>query len=299
MRPALCLILLLLTTVADAQARRKPRVFVSDSNSWEQSASVLANAQGAVGSSSGGARPQTAEIIKTLSERCPNVTVTLRQDRADYVLLIEHEGGKGLLRRDNKFVVFNKDGDAFRSGSTKTIGSSVKDACAAILGDWPTKEPDAKASENPSRPLTSSPEPLESKADNFPAHHPVSQLQSPNEKDRYRAAKALGSGRIPAEHAVPALVSAVLNDDKWTVRAAAAASLGSFPSRAQDGVPALIRALSDEDREVRREAARAIVSIGPSAIPALEEAVKSSDGPARREVAKLLSKIAQKDGKVQ
>jgi hypothetical protein len=35
-----------------------------------------------------------------------------------------------------KFAIFNGDGDAIRSGSTRSLGNSVKDACEAMLKDW-------------------------------------------------------------------------------------------------------------------------------------------------------------------
>jgi hypothetical protein len=122
-----------------AVAQTKPRLFVSDSKSWEQAGGFAATMDGAGGASSGGARPQTAEIIKTVGERCPDVTVTMRADKADYVLLLEHEGGKGLLRKDNKYALFNSDGDAIKSGSTRNLGNAIKDSCAALLQDWKTK----------------------------------------------------------------------------------------------------------------------------------------------------------------
>jgi hypothetical protein len=77
--------------------------------------------------------PATSEIIKTLNERCPEITVTNRLDKADFVLTLDHEGGKGLARRRNKIAVFNKDGDDILSRSTRSLGNSVKDACEAIL----------------------------------------------------------------------------------------------------------------------------------------------------------------------
>ena len=118
----------------------QPRVFVTDSQSWESSGGFAATQNGAAGVSTGGARPQTAEIIKTLGERCPLVIVTLRRENADYILLLDHEGGKGAMQKDNKFAVFNKDGDAIGSGSTRSLGNAVKDACAALTTDW-TKKP--------------------------------------------------------------------------------------------------------------------------------------------------------------
>ncbi|HXO05103.1 MAG TPA: hypothetical protein VN884_05680 [Candidatus Sulfotelmatobacter sp.] len=121
------------TTVSDG----KTRVFVTDSQSWETrgGSSAGGNRNGWGGSSwmAGGARPQTAEIIKTLNARCPELTVTNNLQKADFVLTLDHEGGKGLLAHRNKVAVFNRDGDDVFSASTRELGNSVKDACAAML----------------------------------------------------------------------------------------------------------------------------------------------------------------------
>ena len=84
----------------------------------------------------GGARPQTAENIKTFHKRCGDCIVTMKEERANYVVILEHEGGKDLLRKDNKFVVFREDGDAIKSGSTRSLGNAVKEACRALMRDW-------------------------------------------------------------------------------------------------------------------------------------------------------------------
>jgi hypothetical protein len=85
----------------------------------------------------GGARPQTAEIIKTFGERCPQVMVNNKQDIADYIVLLDHEGGKGVLRHKNKVAVFQKvSGDVVISHSTLSLGGSVQDACEGIDKDW-------------------------------------------------------------------------------------------------------------------------------------------------------------------
>jgi len=85
---------------------------------------------------SGGARPQTAEIVKTFGERCQQVLVNNKVEKADYVVVLDHEGGKGYLRKRNKIAVFNKEGDAIVSRSTRSLGNSVQDACGAIATDW-------------------------------------------------------------------------------------------------------------------------------------------------------------------
>jgi len=114
----------------------KVRVFVTDSQSWEtrgsSSAGGNSNGWGASSSFSGGARPQTAEIVKTLNQRCSELTVTNNLGRADFVIVLDHEGGKGALRHRNKVAVFNRNGDDIFSDSTRELGNAVKDACAAM-----------------------------------------------------------------------------------------------------------------------------------------------------------------------
>jgi hypothetical protein len=147
----LAISLLLIPSAAQTTTpNQKARVFISDSQSWEMSG----NAGGANGTfaahSAGGALPQTAEIIKTFGERCPDVIVNNKPDKADYVVLLDHEGGKGLVKRDNKMAVFNKDGDSIVSHSTRSLGNAVKDACDAITADWPAR---AAKNATPSQPV--------------------------------------------------------------------------------------------------------------------------------------------------
>jgi hypothetical protein len=130
--------LLLLTGIAAAQDKAKPRVFVTDSDSWQVVGRAGAIRPGGAGVVRGGAEPQTVEIIKTVGDECKTVTVTMKQENADYILRLDHEGGKRALQKDNKFAVFNKDGDAIKSGSTRALKNSVKDACKALMEDWKT-----------------------------------------------------------------------------------------------------------------------------------------------------------------
>ena len=133
-------IILIALSVAAQEEKAKPRVFITDSQSWELSGGFGANNGAAGGHVSGGARPQTAEIIKTFGERCPGVTVTMKQEKADYVVLLEHEGKGSVLLKDNKYALFNKDGDSIKSGSTRSLGNAVKDACTALMKDWRGEE---------------------------------------------------------------------------------------------------------------------------------------------------------------
>lgn len=115
----------------------KARVFITDSQSWEVSSAGGGSSAGFGGASHGGARPQTAEIIKTFGERCPGVIANNIQEKADYIVLLDHEGGKGALRHKNKVAVFARlSGDSIVSKSTLSLGGSVQDACEAIAKDW-------------------------------------------------------------------------------------------------------------------------------------------------------------------
>jgi hypothetical protein len=117
----------------------RARVFITDSQSWSVS-SQAGGAGGAFGSTaSGGARPQTAEIIKTFGERCPLVMVNNIQMKADYIVVLDHEGGKSVFSHKNKVAVFARiSGDSIVSKSTLSLGGSVQDACEAIVKDWTT-----------------------------------------------------------------------------------------------------------------------------------------------------------------
>ena len=92
---------------------------------------------GAISSSSGGARPQTAEIIKTFGQKCPQLIANNRPNVSDYVVELDHEGGKGLLSHRNKIAVFVRtSGDGIFSMSTLSVGGSVENACTAIQAHW-------------------------------------------------------------------------------------------------------------------------------------------------------------------
>ncbi|HZR65818.1 MAG TPA: PEGA domain-containing protein [Terriglobales bacterium] len=127
------------------------RVFITDSQSWEVAAGA-GGANATFGSAArGGARPQTAEIVKTFGERCPDVVTNNIQGKTDYVVVLDHEGGKGYLTHHNKVAVFVRvTGDSIVSKSTVSLGGSVQTACEAIRADWAknsAKIKDAEAGE--------------------------------------------------------------------------------------------------------------------------------------------------------
>ncbi len=115
----------------------RPRVFVTDSQSWDISSFSGGGPSGGGSMTRGGARPQTAEIIKTFGQRCPQIVTNNLVQKSDYVVVLDHEGGKGFARHKNKIAVFARmSGDSVMSKSTVSLGGSVQDACEAITKDW-------------------------------------------------------------------------------------------------------------------------------------------------------------------
>jgi hypothetical protein len=116
----------------------RPRVFITDSQSWEIGGQSGGGGGAFASRMGGGARPQTAEIVKTFGQRCPQVITNNIQQKADYIVVLDHEGGKSFVRHKNKVAVFARvSGDSVISKSTLSLGGSVQEACDAITKDWP------------------------------------------------------------------------------------------------------------------------------------------------------------------
>jgi hypothetical protein len=151
--PLSLLSLSLFISITAAQDNQKPpatqdkaRVFITDSQSWEMRGAGGGTSGGFGGETHGGARPQTAEIIKTFGERCPQVVTNNIQANGDYVVVLDHEGGRGFLTHRNKVAVFNRvSGDSVVSKSTLSLGGSVQTACEAIDQDWTSHGPAIRA----------------------------------------------------------------------------------------------------------------------------------------------------------
>lgn len=126
------LFLLAIATSMFALPAEPVRVFISDTQSWTVSGGFGSADGGGGGAVSGGARPQTVEVMNTFRKKCPEVVVTMREETADFIVLLDHEGGKGAIWKDNKIAVFTKAGDMIHSSSTRSLGNAVKDGCEAI-----------------------------------------------------------------------------------------------------------------------------------------------------------------------
>src|SRR5579871_2057109 len=114
-----------LAVSAQAQTPNQIRIFVQESDSW--------NIQG----NGSGARPQTAEVIKTFRERCPAFVVTIKPDQANFIVKFDREAGKEFFLRRNKIVVSRANGDVIFTDSTRQLGNAINNACSAIAKATP------------------------------------------------------------------------------------------------------------------------------------------------------------------
>ena len=116
-----------------AKSAEHPVVFVQPSDSWKVDSSIGGGGNVIIGTGHGGKEPQTAKIYQLLQHRteCVGVAPNMIEEKANYLMLVEHGGGKG-----NRWAVSNKDGEVIGSGETFALGNSVADACKAVMKDW-------------------------------------------------------------------------------------------------------------------------------------------------------------------
>jgi hypothetical protein len=91
----------------------------------------------------------------------------------------------------------------------------------------------------------------------------ISDLKSPEEKDRIIAVRLLPGHKGDAAEVVPAMIEA-LKDKKSDVRWSAAIGLGYFGEDAKAAIPALQGLLKDPDARVREAAGVALSRIDPA-----------------------------------
>ena len=114
----------------------KARVFITDSQSWETRGSAGGSGGNWGAESHRWRSPSDSRNYQDIRRACPQVMVNNKQNIADYVVVLDHEGGKGYLQHRNKVAVFQAlSGDSVMSHSTLSLGNSVKDACDGIDKD--------------------------------------------------------------------------------------------------------------------------------------------------------------------
>ncbi len=124
------------TSKSESQSSaRRPIVYVMPTALADPSA---AGGQVVVDSSRNDREPQVAKTYQELQHRseCKQFAENMVKDKADYLLLLQHGGGRG-----NRWAVSDKSGSVIASGESLMLGNSVKAACLAMSKDWQQRRP--------------------------------------------------------------------------------------------------------------------------------------------------------------
>jgi len=116
----------------------KPRLYVSDSQSWAESGGFSSPSSVAPGKLYGGYNPELTDIYQDFTSDCPAITVVQEKSNADYVVLFDKgtskKGLTGLagLVKVNKVTVLSRKGETLVSKESHSADVVVKAACDAI-----------------------------------------------------------------------------------------------------------------------------------------------------------------------
>jgi hypothetical protein len=116
----------------------KPRIYVSDTDSWMASGGFSNPSSVAPGNLYGGYNPELTDIYQDFTSDCSAGVVTQQKSGADYVVLFDKQSSKkgltglGGLVKVNKVTVLSKDGNTLLSQTSHSVDTAVKLACDAL-----------------------------------------------------------------------------------------------------------------------------------------------------------------------
>jgi hypothetical protein len=123
---------------AQQKGPRKPRVYVSDTASWNASGGFSRASSVAPGALYGGYNPELTDIYQDFTSDCSAITVTQKKPDADFVVLFDKgtpkKGFTGLhgLVKVNKVTVLSKSGETLLSNTARSEDVAVSMACNAV-----------------------------------------------------------------------------------------------------------------------------------------------------------------------
>jgi hypothetical protein len=116
----------------------KPRIYVSDTDSWAASGGFGNPSSVAPGSLYGGYNPEMVDIYQDFTSDCPAAVVTQQKAKADYAVLFDKQSSKkgitglGGLVKVNKVVVLSRTGETLLSQTSHSVDTAIRSACDAI-----------------------------------------------------------------------------------------------------------------------------------------------------------------------
>jgi hypothetical protein len=128
--------------VPSREASSKPRVYVKGQgtvNTTTHSGGAISGSDSWVfghrSNTTVDAHDESIELSKDIREQCPGVIVTLKEDSADFFVMLNRESKakKGLLSKNSQVLVADKNGDVIWIKDVRQVKSAAKDVCSAIL----------------------------------------------------------------------------------------------------------------------------------------------------------------------
>lgn len=116
----------------------KPRVYISDTESWTETEGFSNPSSVAPDKLYGGYNPEMADVYQNFTSDCPSVAVVQEKSNADYAILFDKGTSKkgltglGGLVKVNKVTVLSRSGETLVSQSSHSADTVVKLACNAI-----------------------------------------------------------------------------------------------------------------------------------------------------------------------
>jgi hypothetical protein len=125
-------------STAEAAEPSKPRVYISDTASWDASGGFGNPSSVPKGALYGGYNPDLVDIYQDFTSDCSAVAVTQKKSNASFAILFDKgtskKGIKGLggLVKVNKITVLSRNGETVLSDEAHSADLAVQKACAAV-----------------------------------------------------------------------------------------------------------------------------------------------------------------------
>ena len=110
----------------------KTHVYLTDSKSWETRGGFNGTSDSSSADSTN-AIAHRSDVLQAFQEQCSDLVVTNDVDKADYAIALDQKAGKPYIHKNNKVVVYDRQGDPIFADSTRVLGNTVKDSCTAIV----------------------------------------------------------------------------------------------------------------------------------------------------------------------
>jgi hypothetical protein len=116
----------------------KPRVYLSDTQSWNETEGFSNPSSVAPDKLYAGYNPEMADVYQNFTSDCAAVTFVQEKSNADYAILFDKGASKkgltglGGLVKVNKVTVLSRNGETIATESSHSADVAVKSACDAI-----------------------------------------------------------------------------------------------------------------------------------------------------------------------